>query len=85
MVSKYTTDMAMVIHMMPCPHKGFIVDVEEKPDQLLLIIYHDNIVEFNTQQQQDLAFYIIAMLQELRKLGVWGVEVRERAPRASYS
>lgn len=74
-MTKYTEEVARVFNTAKAPHRGFLMQIIERSDYLVLALYRENLAQFNVQQQQDLALFVINLLTEMQKLTAITVEV----------
>ncbi len=82
-MTKYTPEVAKTLHEAKAPYRGFVMDVAELPDRLVLVIYRDNLASFTRAQQEALALFAIELVKRLQMIVPITLEVKdnERAGR----
>lgn len=77
MTSLYTPEVAKMFNEAKAPFRGFVMDVAELPDQLVLVIYKDNLSGFTSFQQQALAAFAIDLVKKLQMITTITLEVKQ--------
>lgn len=68
-MSRYTKDIQNIFRTMKPPYPGFIVDIVEYPNQLILRVYQDNVDSFSQGEKVNLAEYLFQLRDALRSVG----------------
>lgn len=50
----YNVEMAKALRNLKPPYKGIILDVRTRPQWIALVVYEENIMSFNTHQQENI-------------------------------
>lgn len=77
MSSLYTPEVAKMLHEAKAPYRGFVMDVAEFPDELVLVIYKDNLASFTRFQQEALAVFAIDLVKKMQMITTITLEVKE--------
>jgi hypothetical protein len=77
----YNLQMAQALRNLKPPYKGIILDVRTRPDWIALVVYEENIMSFNTHQQESIMEWLWMARDLLQSFGtrceIEGIKYRE--------
>jgi hypothetical protein len=76
-MTRYTKQVAEMLHAAKAPHRGFKMDIAELEDSLVLVIYKDNLSSYTKEQQEDLAIFVINLVKKLQSITTIYIEVKQ--------
>ncbi|MEI7999569.1 MAG: hypothetical protein WCH62_08715 [Candidatus Omnitrophota bacterium] len=65
----YTVEMAKKIRDMKPPVKNLLLDVRARPNYLALTVYESNIMEYSSDQRQDIMAYLLLIRDFIMSYG----------------
>ncbi len=78
-MSRYTPEIARVFNEAKAPYRGFVMDIAELSDRLVLVIYKDNLSSFARPQQEALALFAIELVKKMQLITTITLEVKDHA------
>lgn len=66
----YNLDMAKNIRKIKKPYKDLIVDVMARPNYLALVVYEENIMQYEVDQRVNIMEYLLMMREVIESYGV---------------
>jgi hypothetical protein len=66
----YNVEMAKALREIKPPYKNVIVDIRTRPNYLALVVYEDNILEFEVDQRVNIMEYLLMMREVVQSFGV---------------
>jgi hypothetical protein len=66
----YNIQMAKALREIKAPYKGLVVDVRARPDWLALVIFEDDIMEYEVDQRVNIMEYLLLMRKVIESFGV---------------
>ena len=66
----YNVEMARKIREIKAPYKGIIVDIRARPQWLAVVIYEENIMEFEVDQRVNIMEYLMMIRDLIQSYGV---------------
>ena len=76
-MSLYTLEVAKAFNEAKAPYRGFVMDVAELSESLVLVIYKDNLNSFTRSQQEALAMFVIDLVKKLQLITAIYLEVKD--------
>jgi hypothetical protein len=77
----YNVEMAKALRNIKPPYKGIIMDVRARPEWIALVVYEENIMSFNTHQQESIMQWLWMCRDLLNSYGtrceIEGIKYRE--------
>jgi hypothetical protein len=77
----YNMTMAKALRNLKAPYKGIILDVRARPDWIALVVYEENIMSYNTHQQENIMQWLWMCKDLLESFGtrceIEGIKYRE--------
>lgn len=77
----YNVQMAKALRNLKPPYKGVILDVRARPDWIALVVYEENIMSYNTHQQETIMQWLWMARDLLESFGtrceIEGIKYRE--------
>mgnify|MGYP003346788494 CR=1 FL=1 len=67
---RYTVDMAKRIRQIKVPVKHLKLDVMARPNYLALVVFEENVMEYNESQRMQLMEYLLTVRQLIMSYGV---------------
>ena len=62
--------MARDIRKVKPPYKGIVVDVRARPNYLALVVYEENIMEYEVDQRVNIMEYLLMLREIIQSYGV---------------
>lgn len=66
----YNISMARDIRKVKPPYKGIVVDVRARPNYLALVVYEENIMEYEVDQRVNIMEYLLMLREIIQSYGV---------------
>jgi hypothetical protein len=66
----YNISMAKDIRKVKPPYKGIVVDVRARPNYLALVVYEENIMEYEVDQRVNIMEYLLMLREIIQSHGV---------------
>jgi hypothetical protein len=66
----YNVEMARRIREIKAPYKGLIVDIRARPAWLAVVIYEENIMEYEVDQRVNIMEYLMMIRDIIQSYGV---------------
>ncbi len=79
-MSLYTRAVEEILHTARAPHRGLVMDIEEWPDTLKLVVYSDNLSDFPRPVQEDFAVFLIDLVKRLQQVTTIHLEKKAYVP-----
>jgi hypothetical protein len=57
----YNLAMAKALRNIKPPYKGLVVDIRTRPNYLALVVYEENIMEYESEQRMNIMEYLLMM------------------------
>jgi len=77
----YNLEMAKALRNLKLPYKGLIVDVRARPEWIALVVYEENVMSYNTHQQETIMEWLWMAKDLLESYGtrceIEGIKYRE--------
>jgi hypothetical protein len=77
----YNVQMAKALRNLKAPYKGVILDVRLRPEWLALVVYEENIMSYNTHQQENIMEWLWTARSLMESFGtrceIEGIKYRE--------
>jgi hypothetical protein len=66
----YNLTMAKALRNIKAPYKGLVVDIRTRPNYLALVVYEENIMQYESEQRMNIMEYLLMMRSVIESYNV---------------